>query len=116
MRVLVCGGRDYAHWLRVLVALDKLHATKGITCVIHGAARGADALAGRWAEERGVPCESYPADWSTHGKRAGFLRNAQMLEQGKPDGVVAFPGGRGTEDMVRQSERAGLKVWRPFGP
>lgn len=36
-----------------------------------------------------------------------------MLEEGKPDGAVAFPGNRGTADMCRKCADAGIKVWRP---
>jgi hypothetical protein len=42
--------------------------------------------------------------------KAGPLRNYQMLEEGKPDLVVAFPGGGGTKDMVRRAVKAGVSV------
>jgi hypothetical protein len=44
-----------------------------------------------------------------------MIRNTQMLAEGRPDGVVAFPGGRGTANMVRQAAAAGLGVWFPCG-
>ncbi len=31
-----------------------------------------------------------------------------------PYGVVAFPGGKGTQNMIEQAEKAGVKVWRPI--
>lgn len=83
--------------------------------MIHGAARGADTLAAQWAQARGVPIEAYPANWARDGRIAGPIRNRHMLACGRPDGVVAFPGGRGTIDMVAIAEAAGLKVWRPIG-
>jgi hypothetical protein len=67
-------------------------------------------LAGKWAAYNGIPIAEFPAQWDLHGKRAGYLRNKQMLEEGQPDLVVAFPGGRGTADMVRQSREAGVPV------
>ncbi len=93
----------------------RVHAERGISFLIQGGARGADYFAWEWANERGVMCGSYPADWDAHGKRAGPIRNQQMIDEGKPDGVVAFPGGRGTKDMVDRAEKAGLKVWFPCG-
>ena len=78
--------------------------------LIHGAARGADSLAGEWASTRAVPVKIFPADWQTHGRSAGHIRNAQMLREGKPDLVVAFPGGRGTADMVAKANAAGITV------
>lgn len=55
------------------------------------------------------------ADWQTHGKAAGPIRNGAMLAKHAPDGVVAFPGHNGTADCVRQAEAAGIKVWFPAG-
>lgn len=98
--VLVCGGRDYSDKARVYEELDRLHALRPIGTVIHGCARGADAIAARWAFERGISVNPFPADWKTHGKKAGPMRNAKMLEEGKPDVVFAFPGGKGTSDMI----------------
>jgi hypothetical protein len=111
VRVLVCGGRDYDDKDYVFRQLDRLHAAKGVECIIHGNARGADSLAKLWAITRGIPHLPYPADWNTHGKSAGPIRNREMLADSKPDGVVAFPGGKGTSDMVTISRAAGVKVW-----
>lgn len=112
MRVLVCGGRDYKDRDAVLRALDRVHIDKGITLLIRGGARGADTLAEQWAESLEIDIERYPANWSKDGNAAGPIRNARMLTEGKPDLVVAFPGGRGTADMIRQAEAAGVPVWR----
>ena len=54
------------------------------------------------------------ADWETHGRAAGPIRNEKMLTW-KPDLVVAFPGGVGTADLVRRAEAAGVPVQRFLG-
>lgn len=100
-RVLVCGGRDYADRETLRRVLDAHLDLFGPFVLIHGAARGADTLAGEWAASRGVEFEAYPADWDRFGRRAGPERNRRMLHQGKPTVVVAFPGGAGTAHMVR---------------
>lgn len=110
MRVLVCGGRDYQDSRRVYAVLDKLHAEAGIDRLIEGGARGADRLAQQWAESAGVPVSTYEADWEAFGTFAGHKRNATMLEDGQPDVVVAFPGGAGTRNMMRQARKAGVEV------
>jgi hypothetical protein len=84
----------------------------GPLTIIEGGARGADKLARQWAEDRGVPVATYPAEWDRHGVSAGPIRNRQMLEDGKPDMVLAFPGGKGTANMVEQAHRAGVLVVR----
>jgi hypothetical protein len=109
-RLLVCGGRDYADRGHVFATLDRVTAKRPIGLVIHGAARGADTLAGAWATERKVEAWAFPANWQKHGKAAGHLRNQAMLTHGKPNGVVAFPGGSGTADMVARANSAGITV------
>lgn len=119
-RILVCGGRAYDDRERVYRILDK--AVEGINGsgrtwnirLIHGAAKGADSLAAKWAAERGIDSISYPADWDTYGKRAGFIRNKQMLDEGKPNAVIAFPGGVGTRMMVQLAKRVGVPVKEYF--
>ena len=109
-RVLVCGGRDYADRDQLYRILDAAHLANQIICLIHGAARGADALAADWALDRDVLCTAYPADWDGDGGAAGPIRNQKMLDLGKPHLVIAFPGGRGTADMVKRAEKAGVPV------
>ena len=79
--------------------------------VIHGGARGADDLARQWGEiSVGIEGVEFRADWTARGKAAGMIRNQRMLDEGRPDLVVAFPGGRGTADMVRRARKAGVEV------
>jgi hypothetical protein len=106
MRVLVCGGRDFSDQCLVNSVLDDLHKQYDFTALIEGGARGADNLAKQWALENYVPVKEYNADWKTHGKSAGYKRNTQMLEDGQPELVVAFPGGKGTAMMVKIAKNA----------
>jgi hypothetical protein len=114
MRVLVCGGRDYNDIRRVWNVLSELQDEKGITDLIHGDAKGADSLAAFWGyhtfQKNGdiINVHRYPADWEGEGKKAGYLRNKRMLDEGKPDYVVAFPGGKGTTNMVQLAAKAGI--------
>ena len=111
MRVLVCGGRDFTDRDFVHNTLCALNAKRGpIACVIHGAATGADHEGMIWAQMMGVKHAPFAADWRTHGRAAGPLRNQRMLDEGRPNLVVAFPGGKGTADMVRRARLAGLEV------
>lgn len=110
-RVLVCGGRDFNDRDFVWNSLCELDASHGpFQVVIHGCATGADQEAMGWAQCLGRKHTPFRADWRTHGKAAGPLRNQRMLDEGKPALVIAFPGGRGTADMVRRAKSAGLPV------
>lgn len=110
MRLLVCGGRDFSDIGALRQAMNAAVGHEKDVVVIHGGARGADTLAGRIANEARVPVEIFPANWELHGKRAGFVRNRQMLVEGKPDLVLAAPGGRGTAMMVKIAREAGVRV------
>lgn len=109
MKVLVCGGRDCDNAAYVWSMLDRMHAESPITELIQGGATGADHLANEWAKTKPIKRYVCKAEWDKHGDAAGPLRNARMLEW-KPDVVVAFPGGRGTADMVRRARHAGIEV------
>lgn len=124
-RILVCGGRDYDDYRHVARTLDSICAEREWimepdefgnwlpqVVIIHGGARGADCLADQWAVVNWQESVEFPADWKRHGKMAGPIRNLQMLEEGKPDLVVAFPGGRGTAHMVKAAEERGIEVIR----
>lgn len=110
MRVLVCGGRDYSDREKVIKELTLLRASRHQLIIIEGGARGADALAAEFAKNYWIPHVQYKADWEKHGKAAGPIRNKQMIEEGKPDLVLAFPGGRGTANMIAQAKAAGIPV------
>lgn len=123
MRFAVTGGRDYDDRAAVLNALADLPRD---AVLVQGEAAGADSLARDvWAGFLGREQEPHPADWSGpcrpscapgHRRRdgsycpaAGVYRNQEMVDSGL-DLVIAFPGGRGTADMVRRSLAAGVKV------
>jgi len=110
MKVLVCGGRDFTNFDLLERSLNTVNEAYGPLIIIHGNARGADTLAGQYAVKYGLPLQVYPANWDLHKKAAGFIRNQQMLDEGKPDVIVAFPGGRGTEDMIKRGLKVGVKV------
>lgn len=109
-RVLVCGGRDYSDRRSVYAVLDTAHAANPIELLITGGAAGVDSLAFDWARAREVKTQLHNADWENEGRAAGPKRNQRMLDEGKPHMVIAFPGGRGTADMVRRAEAAGVPV------
>ena len=111
----------------------------GITCLVTGAASGADYLAEKWAKTREIAYRGHHAPWHGHDERwckcaplrapayvgrfpivckaAGPWRNGEMIRREHvgsfPVGlVIAFPGGAGTAGMVRLAEDAGIPVYR----
>lgn len=124
-KVLVCGGRDFDNRTKFAFELDRIFWDKGWigaqdevgnflydVHIISGGAKGADTLAIDWAVVNWSNWTEFPADWDKYGKKAGPIRNQQMLDEGKPDLVIAFPtkNSRGTYDMIRRAEKAGVPV------
>ena len=111
LTVLAAGGREFNNYTTVLMVLDRM----GPDTIVHGAARGADSLADRYAREHHVSCRRFPVKWRDQqgrykGPQAGHDRNQQMLDQGRPDIVVTFPGGPGSQDMARRSRQQDFPV------
>ncbi len=113
MRVLVCGGRDYEDYDTLKSCLSAMQVTREpFDVIIHGGAKGADYLADCYAKRHRIPVLSFEADWGKNGSAAGPMRNKKMLDEGKPDLVMAFPGGRGTANMVKQAKARNVEVWQ----
>ena len=109
MKVIVCGGRNFYDAEMVAKYLDMLLVIYRFDTVIHGAARGADTLAGVWARRNHLDEEPHHADWDRLGRKAGVIRNAEMLKS-RPQLVIAFPGNRGTRNMMDQATANGVNV------
>lgn len=112
MRVVVCGGRDFDDKIAVDLALNELLYEVPVDTlrVIQGGASGADALVRQWCVKHEVEYINVPADWKTHGRAAGPIRNQKMLDTYTPELCIAFPGGRGTTDMVKRCLVANVPV------
>ena len=108
MKILVCGSRHYLIYPEFKKYLEEMD----VTSMVSGGAQGADYLAQKYAEEKGIPIFIYPADWEKHGRAAGPIRNKQMLDEGKPDMVIAFwdRHSKGTKNMMDQAKKAGVPV------
>ena len=108
MRVLVCGSRHFYDWRLLEKVLDEAN----ITYLIHGGAAGTDSLAQQWALYNNTPYRSYPAYWDTYGKRAGIIRNKQMVEDGNPESIIAFlaPNSKGTANSIQLANTTNIPV------
>lgn len=105
MRYLICGDRD---WTNENVIANTL--PKDCTVVIEGEARGADILGRIVAQERDIKVLRFLADWKQYGRAAGYIRNKQMLVEGKPDFILAYhdniKSSKGTKNMIAISKTA----------
>ena len=115
--ILVTGSRNWNDEQKVREVLERFKGRD--VMVIHGAALGADDIADNEAGRLGYWTEHYPADWNKHGRKAGPIRNAAMVERlielatrGDECHVFAFPlpDSRGTWDCVNRAKAAGFRV------
>lgn len=135
-RVLITGGRSFG-WTAglnidapdylelysekmqersfLVEVLNEFYEVYRFTDLCHGDAPGADKLAGEWCRQwdNDIAVHRYPANWIKYGKAAGPIRNREMLERFIPDVVLAFPGGKGTEDMKSVAREHGIRVLCP---
>ncbi len=107
-KILVSGSRGWSDKRIIREALPK----GGNVTVVHGGALGADQLASEVAQERGFAEWVFTPDWEGLGRKAGPIRNRNMLEQTDPDEVLVFWDGksRGTKNMLDLANRAGYPV------
>lgn len=129
MRALICGGRDFGNILSLekfkapalylrrieqqcfqIMYLNSYHSHDPITHVIEGGATGADRTGQSWAIANGIDFDTYEAQWKINGNAAGAMRNVVMAVDGKPDVVIAFPGGRGTAHMIETAKSLKIPV------
>ena len=108
MYLAITGGRAYAYPEIVWATLDEYDKTN--LFLVLGDANGVDTQAKSWAERYKVPHKVHRADWETFGKAAGPLRNGEMIKEA--DALLAFPGGRGTENCTNQAIQKGIPVRR----
>lgn len=114
MRIIVTGGRDYHHVALVQQLLNSLGPT---VIGVGDCPTGVDEFVRDWVKKmeedgRAPFLTVYKADWKTHGKAAGPIRNKAMIDGEAPWFCLAFPGGKGTEDCIKQCKKAGIPVLR----
>jgi len=84
------------------------------TKVVSGGAKGADTFGEQWAKANDIECIVYKPDWKKHGRKAGILRNTDIINE--CDKVLAFPSqnGKGTQDSIKkakQKNKDSIIIW-----
>jgi len=111
-RLIVAGSRTYSDYARLAADLDRLLSRRlpDVMIVTGACPRGADALAARYARERGLELREFRARWERWGKLAGPIRNRHLADFG--NALLVYWDGRspGTASMIREAESAGLRI------
>lgn len=116
LRILVTGSRFATfeqHGQKITEALQVASREEGVT-LVHGAAQGVDRICARIGAGWGWTIEPHPAQWTTHGKAAGPLRNMEMVDLGA-DVLLAFPvlheANKGTLHCTDYARRKGMRIY-----
>src|SRR5579863_5529619 len=109
MRTIIAGSRTIVDMLEVETAIK--NSGFQITEVISGGAQGVDSLGAFWANTNKIPCSFFMADWKTHGKAAGPIRNSFMAAEAEALILVWDGKSRGSNDMLNKANAKGLKVY-----
>lgn len=112
---LVAGSRTYSNYAEFCVWMDRILSRQSEVTIVSGGARGADALAERYAKERGFKLVVFKADWKRYGRSAGYKRNVQMhrfIAHFEHRGCVCFWDGasRGTQHNFGLAEQFGTPI------
>lgn len=123
LRVIIAGSRDFDDFpklmnscIDILFKITEQNDDLEKIRIVSGTARGADQLGEQYAKIIGYEVSRFPADWDGLGKRAGYVRNAEMAKFAVADGncgvLIAFWDGksRGTKHMIDLAEKNGLEV------
>lgn len=110
VRLIVAGGRDFDDEQRAFRILESLMCKFPYMTIIEGGARGADAIGKKFAKMSCLDLESMPADWGTHGKAAGYMRNEDMAKCATH--CLCFWDGKskGTKHMIDLAKKYKLKL------
>jgi len=110
MILLITGGRDVTDVGMVFDVIVATNEAMPISYIVHGDATGADSLADKVALNLGINRIKVPANWNKYHKAAGAIRNKDMLDLFDIGMVLAFPGGKGTANMVAQATKRDIPV------
>jgi hypothetical protein len=110
MRVIIAGSRSFNDYETLKDQCNTILSQTEDIMIVSGTANGADKLGERFALEKGYPVKRFPADWTQHGKSAGYIRNEEMAKYS--DMLIAFWDGesKGTQHMINLAKKYNLQI------
>ena len=118
-RIVVCGGRRFNDYEELKSTITNFLRQRKIVLenveIVSGHCQGADMLGERYAKEYGIKFTIFPADWERYKRKAGPIRNKQMIDhimQAENKAVIAFisENSKGTKQTVLLAKRVGIPV------
>lgn len=105
MKLGIIGSRNYDDYAMLCQVLVFYLGPLDLTEIISGGAKGADSLGARYANDKGIKLTEFLPDWDKYGKRAGFIRNEDIVKNA--DFILVFWDGvsKGTGNSLSIAKR-----------
>ena len=113
-KIIIAGSRDITDLDPVIEALNLsgfFEDDDEEIEIVSGGAKGVDRLGEIVAEASGYGLKIFPADWVTHGKKAGILRNIQMGDYADKLVAIRKDNSRGTTHMIEYMRKLSKPVF-----
>lgn len=110
-KVIIAGSREFNDYQLLVSKVNQILINRLPDVeIVSGTCRGADKLGEQYATEYNLSIKQFPADWNTHGKKAGYLRNVEMAKYA--DACIVFWNGtsKGTKHMIDIATNRGLPL------
>lgn len=107
----VAGYRYYSDYEFIEEKLlDWERCNGNIDEIVSGGAAGVDTCAEIFAKKYNKKITVLKPDWNKHGRKAGILRNTDIVE--KSTHLIAFPSekSKGTFDTIRKARNKNISV------
>ena len=117
-KIAISGSRNYPSarsWLvQQCIATEYRRFNEDVLFLVGDCPTGADYHAKSFLETAGWPYREFFADWKKYGRKAGPIRNHEMIDFGA-ELLIAFPmdGSKGTKDCAEYAHSKGVEVYFP---
>lgn len=105
MKTIIAGSRTFNDYNLLKSKLDYYRQNNTITQIVSGGAAGADTLGEKYSDENDIDLVIMRADWDTHGRAAGPIRNRKMAEYAEVLIAVWDGQSRGTKNMIEEMNK-----------
>ena len=111
MKVAIIGSRNFNDYQKLKDFIQKNVNVNEIELIISGGENGADTLGEIFANEFKIKKLIFKPEWEKFGRRAGFVRNKDIIEN--CDVVFAFwiGGSKGTEHSLKLAENLNKTIY-----
>ena len=111
MKLLIAGSRSISDYDLIDFSIKRSGYVHDIIEIVSGSTRGVDRLGEVWANNRGIIVTQFIPDWASQGKKAGILRNIEMVKYADAAVIIWDGESRGTKHTIDAINAARLPAY-----